>query len=72
MLAVIGGIIAFAIGVILLFGGKIIPGLPVYMWDDFLICLKGIVSSGFVLGGLLAIIAGISAIKDKVKTEEKK
>lgn len=68
MLAVIGGLVALIVGIILLFGGKIISGLPVYMWDDFLICLKGLISSGLVLGGVLAIISGISAIKDKIKT----
>ncbi|MBN1385098.1 MAG: hypothetical protein JW983_09485 [Elusimicrobia bacterium] len=72
MLAVIGGIIAFVVGIVLLFGGKIISGLPIYMWDDLLVCLKGIISSGLVLGGILSIIAGISAVKDKAKAEEKK
>lgn len=72
MLAVIGGVIALAIGVVLLFGGKFIPGLQIYMWDDLLVCLKGTISSGLVLGGILAVIAGISAVKDKAKSEEKK
>ena len=60
------------LGVVLLFGGKIISGLPIYMWDDFLVCLKGTISSGLVLGGILSIIAGISAVKDKAKAEEPK
>jgi len=51
MLAIIGGIIAVVIGIILLFGGKIFPGLPLYMWDDFLVCLKGALSSGLFIGG---------------------
>ena len=73
MMAVIGGIIAVLLGIVLLFGGPLF-GLPVYMWDDFLVCLKGTVSSGLVLGGLLAVIAGISALKDraKAKSEENK
>ena len=73
MLACIGGIVAVAIGIVLLFGGPLF-GLPLYMWDDFLICLKGTISSGLVLGGILAVIAGVSAIKDqaKAKVEEKK
>ena len=72
MLAVIGGLIALVVGIVLLFGGKIISGLSIYMWDDLLVCLKGMISSGLVLGGILAIIAGVSAVKDKAKAEEKK
>ena len=77
MLAVIGGIVACIVGVLFLFGSKIICCLPVYMWDDFLICVKGTVSIGFVIGGVIAIIAGISQLKDKAieakkTTEEKK
>lgn len=68
MMAVIGGIVTVLIGIVLLFGGPLF-GLPVYMWDDFLVCLKGIISSGLVLGGILAIIAGVSAIKDKAKAK---
>jgi hypothetical protein len=70
MMAVIGGLISLAVGILLLFGGKIICGLPLYMWDDFLVCLKGTVSIGFVLGGLIAIGAGISAIMDKAKEKK--
>ena len=76
MMAVVGGIVAVLIGLFLLVGGKIFPALfngAPYMWDDFLYCLKGTISSGLVLGGILAIIAGLSAIKDraKAKSEEK-
>lgn len=73
MMAVIGGIVAVLIGVVLLFGGPLL-GIPVYMWDDFKVCLKGTFASGLVLGGILAVIAGVSAIKDraKAKSEENK
>lgn len=71
MLAILGGIIAVLIGIVLLFGGPLFY-LPLYMWDDFLVCLKGTISSGLVLGGILAVIAGISAVKDKANAEEKK
>ncbi|PKM92874.1 MAG: hypothetical protein CVU80_01095 [Elusimicrobia bacterium HGW-Elusimicrobia-4] len=72
-MAVIGGIVAVLIGIVLLFGGPLF-GLPLYMWDDFMYCLKGTISSGLVLGGILAVIAGLSAIKDraKAKSEENK
>ena len=72
MMAILGGVVALLIGIVLLFGGPLFH-LPVYMWDDFLVCLKGTLSSGLVLGGVLAIIAGLSATKDKAKakSEEK-
>ncbi|MFH1541307.1 MAG: hypothetical protein ABID79_05615 [Elusimicrobiota bacterium] len=68
MMVVLGGIVVVLVGVILLFGGPLFC-LPVYMWDDFLVCFKGALSSGLVLGGILAVIAGISAIKDKKKAK---
>ncbi|OGS39132.1 MAG: hypothetical protein A2551_06925 [Elusimicrobia bacterium RIFOXYD2_FULL_34_30] len=72
MLIALGGVAAFIIGMFLLFGQKIISGLPVYMWNDFLIFLKGMISSGLVIGGILIIISGISAIRDKIEVEKKK
>lgn len=67
-MAVIGGIVAVLIGVVLLFGGPLL-NIPVYMWDDFVVCLKGTLSCGLVLGGILAVIAGVSAIKDRAKSK---
>lgn len=67
MLAVIGGIIAVLVGIVLLFGGKIFPSLPLYMWDDFLVCLKGALSSGLVCGGILAMFVGVSTIKENLR-----
>lgn len=67
MLAVIGGIIAVLVGIVLLFGGKIFPGLSLYMWDDFLVCLKGALSSGLVCGGILAVFVGVSTIKENLR-----
>jgi len=72
MLAIIGGIIAVVIGIILLFGGKIFPGLPLYMWDDFLVCLKGALSSGLVLGGILAVFIGGSTIKENLREKRER
>lgn len=73
MLSVIGGIVAAFVGVVLLFGGKIFPGIPVYMWDDFVVCLKGAVSSGLVCGGILAVFIGVSTIKENLReTRERK
>ncbi len=72
MLAVFCGIIAAVVGVVLLFGGPLF-NLPLYMWDDFLVCLKGVLSSGLVIGGILAIFFGISTIKEnRCEKSEKK
>ncbi len=72
MLAVIGGIVAAVVGIILLFGGKIFPGLPLYMWDDFVICLKGALSSGLVCGGILAVFVGASTIKENLREKRER
>lgn len=71
MLAVLGGIIAIVVGIVLLFGGPLF-NIPLYMWDDFVVCLKGALSSGLVLGGILAIAIGISTIKDNIREKREK
>lgn len=72
MLTVLGGIIAALVGLFLLFGGKIFSGVPLYMWDDFVICLKGALSSGLVCGGILAVAIGISTIKENLREKREK
>ncbi len=71
MLAILGGIIAIVVGIVLLFGGPLF-NIPLYMWDDFVVCLKGALSSGLVLGGILAIAIGISTIKDNIREKREK
>ncbi len=43
-------------------------------WGDFLTVLRGSIPAMFILGGAIAVIAGISEIKDETasKKEEKK
>jgi len=72
MLAIGGGIIAVLVGIVLLFGGKIFQGLPLYMWDDFLVCLKGALSSGLVCGGVLAVVIGVSTVKENIREKREK
>ena len=64
MLAIILGMIFVAIGV---FG-------VVAWWSAFLIVLKGLVPVMLACGGLLAVIAGITSIRDSMAprtTEER-
>ncbi|HCJ67067.1 MAG TPA: hypothetical protein DHV62_07030 [Elusimicrobia bacterium] len=71
MLAMFGGIVAVVIGIVLLFGGPLF-NLPLYMWDDFIVCLKGALSSGLVLGGILAVFIGVSTIKENLREKSEK
>ncbi len=58
--ALIGGIIAVVIGVI-----------GIVRWPtDLLVVLKGSVPLMIALGGLLAIIAGITSIKDSIEAKK--
>lgn len=43
-------------------------------WSDFLVVLKGSVPAMLIFGGAIAVIAGLSEIRDEVssKKEEKK
>lgn len=63
-LSVLGGIVAVALG---------ISGLMRW-WDWFIHGLQATVPAIFVLGGLIALFAGVSEIKDSLaqKKEEKK
>ena len=69
MVSIIGGLIAVVISVL-----WIIPknGFGCAS-DDVLIVLKGGIALGLIFGGLIAIAAGVSAIKEKAaeKKEQK-
>lgn len=64
--SIIGGLVVAAIGVIWFFAGQ--------LWFELWVVLKGVLPAMLVGGGLVAIIAGISSIKDKIaaKKEEAK
>ncbi len=63
-LSVLGGIVAIALGIL---------GL-VRWWDLFIRALQATVPAILILGGLIALFAGASEIKDSLaqKKEEKK
>lgn len=60
--SIIGGIVAVAIGLIWFFAGK--------LWFELWVVLKGVLPAILVGGGLIAIIAGISSIKDKIAAKK--
>jgi len=64
MMSVVLGAAAAVVGFILL----------IKWWGFFLIGLKAIVPAMFIFGGIIALIAGLSEIKDSAvsKKEEKK
>ncbi len=64
--SIIGGLAVAAIGVIWFVAGQ--------LWFELWVVAKGVLPAMLVGGGLVAIIAGISSIKDKIaaKKEEAK
>ena len=67
MLSIIGGLIAAVFGVL-----WIIPGILGFAGDDVFVVLKGSVSLGLIFGGIIAIAAGISAMKEKAAEKKEK
>lgn len=64
--SIIGGLVIAAIGVIWFVAGQ--------LWFELWVVAKGVLPAMLVGGGLVAIIAGVSSIKDKIaaKKEEAK
>lgn len=60
ILAILGGLIAMAGGGYLLYR----------WWDAFKWLVKGIVPVALIFGGLIALIAGISSIRDAARTKK--
>ena len=61
--AIIGGLIAMVVSIILL---VVRNGL----WDEFKVLVFGCIPPILFLGGFIAIIAGISSIKDAMRTKK--
>jgi len=59
MLSILGGLISVVISVL-----WILPNNFGYVGDDVLVVIKGSVALGLIFGGLIAVAAGISAIKE--------
>lgn len=64
--SIIGGLVVAAIGVIWFIAGQ--------LWFELWVVLKGVLPAMLVGGGVVAVIAGVSSIKDKIaaKKEEAK
>jgi hypothetical protein len=60
MVSLIGGFVAFILGVIWL----------VIAWDSFLIVLAGTIPIILIIGGIIAIYGGGTALKDKLEVEK--
>ena len=60
-LAIFGGLIAIAGGIVL---------LAFLWWQPFLWLVKACIPPVLVFGGLIALIAGISSIKDAARTKQ--
>jgi TRAP-type C4-dicarboxylate transport system permease small subunit len=60
-LAILGGLIAMAGGVFLLVWK---------WWMPFKIVVKGLIPPALIFGGLIALIAGISSIRDAARTKK--
>ena len=60
-LAIVGGLIAMAAGVIL---------VAFVWWHQFIALVFGFIPPILFFGGLIALIAGISSIKDAMRTKK--
>jgi len=60
-LAIIGGLIAMAAGIIL---------VAFVWWHQFIALVFGFIPPILFFGGLIALIAGISSIKDAMRTKK--
>ncbi|MEA2082332.1 MAG: hypothetical protein U9O97_06295 [Elusimicrobiota bacterium] len=59
MLSILGGLISVAVSVL-----WILPGGFGNVGPDVMVVIKGSVAIGLIFGGLIAVAAGISAIKE--------
>jgi small neutral amino acid transporter SnatA (MarC family) len=60
--SIIGGLVAAVIGLIWFIAGK--------LWFELWVVLKGVLPAMLVGGGAIAIIAGVSSIKDKIQAKK--
>lgn len=65
MLSILGGLVAVAISVL-----WIVPTESFNVCAEVLTVIKGSVALGLIFGGLIAVVAGISALKEKAAEKE--
>ena len=61
MLSIIGGIIAAVLGLVWVIGSA---------WDEILMVLQGTLPLMLIFGGIIAIAAGISSIKEEAAAKK--
>ena len=61
-----GKILSLLIGAIVVIVGLI---LFVAWWYEFLFVLRGVIPGMLILGGIVAVIAGLSELKDTLKNK---
>jgi hypothetical protein len=59
--AIIGGLVAMVGGILL---------IAFVWWSPFVILLKGCIPPILFFGGLIALIAGVSSLKDAARTKQ--
>jgi len=60
--SIIGGLVVAAIGVIWFITGR--------LWFELWVVVKGVLPALLVGGGVIAVVAGISSIKEKIQTKK--
>ena len=69
MVTVLLGILVTVIGILWLMP-PISGSFLGYAWPEALTVIKGFLSLGLVGGGLIAVAAGLSSVKDKIATKK--
>jgi len=62
-----GKTLSIAIGAVVAFVGLI---LLISWWYEFLFILRGTIPAVLIFGGIIALIAGLSELKDTLKTKK--
>jgi hypothetical protein len=62
-----GKFLGVAIGAVVAFVGLV---LIIAWWYEFILVLKGTLPAILILGGLIALIAGLSELKDTLKSKK--
>lgn len=64
-----GKVLSLLVGAIIAIVGLI---LLIAWWYELLFVVRGILPGALILGGIIAVVAGFSELKDVIKSKEKK